>query len=121
MTKHAIALPHAPGEVRYSLSKSAWLMGWTLAWLGGAVYYTTWSAVVVWAASTAVCLCFGHSVGLHRGVIHGAFKMGPWTERILVYLAILCGMDGPLSMVAMHETRDGWQNKRHCPAYYAYD
>ncbi|MEO1334135.1 MAG: acyl-CoA desaturase [Myxococcota bacterium] len=121
MTKHAIALPHAPGEVRYSLSKSAWLMGWTLAWLGGAVYYTTWSAVVVWAASTAVCLCFGHSVGLHRGVIHGAFKMGPWTERILVYLAILCGMDGPLSMVAMHETRDGWQNKRHCPAYYTYD
>ena len=119
--RHAIAVPHVPGELRYSLAKSGWVTGWTAAFIGGAYFYTTASAIAVWAVSTAVCLCLGHSVGLHRGVIHRAFQMGQTTERVLVWLAILCGMDGPLSMIRMHETRDGWQNKKRCPAYYSYE
>ena len=104
----------------YSPEKSLWITGWAVTWALGAWWFTTVDAVVVWAVSTALCLCFGHSVGLHRGVIHGAFRMHRTTENVLVWLAVLCGMDGPIAMVAMHETRDGWQNKRRAPAYYAY-
>ena len=118
--RHAVPFPSSPNEIQYSPAKSLWFVGWTVAWIGGALFATNMSAVVVWAATTALGLCFGHSVGLHRGVIHNAFRMHKVTERVLVWLAITCGMDGPLSMIRMHETRDGWQNKERCPAYYAY-
>lgn len=103
-----------------SACKSLWILGWAALWLVGAPWATTASAVAVWAVSTAICLCLGHSVGLHRGVIHRAFRMHRTTERVLVWLAVQCGMDGPISMVSMHETRDGWQNRPEAPAYYAY-
>ena len=119
--RHADALPTRPGEIRYSPAKSLWFLAWAAAWGIGALFATTPSAVAVWAVSTAVCLCLGHSVGLHRGVIHRAFRMHRPTERFLVWLAVLCGMDGPLSLYTMHELRDGWQNRRACPAYYSYD
>jgi stearoyl-CoA desaturase (delta-9 desaturase) len=117
---HAIPLPHAPGEVRLSPAKILWHGGIAVA---GALapFWFDWTAALFGAGSAIVLLGLGHSVGLHRGVIHRAFDMGVWTERVLLYLAILTGIGGPLSLLRMHDTRDHHQNRPEAPAYYAYD
>jgi stearoyl-CoA desaturase (delta-9 desaturase) len=81
-----------------------------------------WSApaAAFGAVTAAVVLCLGHSVGFHRGVIHGAFRMGPRTERVLVYLAVLAGLGGPVGMMRMHNTRDRHQNRPEAPDFYTF-
>lgn len=117
---HALPLSHQPGDVRLSWPKVIWNGGI----ISGAVVLpvlffdpviATFSAV-----ATAGLLCFGHSVGMHRGVIHGAFKMGVWTERALVYLVVLTGIGGPLALMRMHNTRDRHQNREAAPDYYTF-
>lgn len=100
--------------------RSLWLVGMLGIWLALGPATVTPQLALLWAASSATTLCLGHSVGLHRGVIHRAFRMGKRLEATLVYLATLCGMGGPIGMFRMHEVRDHWQNQRMCPEYYAY-
>lgn len=117
---HARPLPHAPGEVTLSPTKILWNGGM----LAGALAALTTPdplAIAVTLAVTPILLGFGHSVGLHRGVIHGAFAMGVRTERVLVYLATLTGIGGPVSLLHMHDTRDDHQNTEAAPSYYSYE
>jgi len=117
---HAQTWPAVRGEIRPSPSRIAWL---ALALITGpllAVRFVTPGAIAIWMIITAVTLCAGHSVGLHRGLIHGALKMGKTTERVLIYLAAQTGMGGPLTMMGMHDLRDRWQNQNKCPEYYGY-
>ncbi len=120
MRDHALPLPHAPGEVRASPAKIAWNGGLLAVTLAAPAFFDLGAAVFA-AASALFLLGVGHSAGFHRGVIHGAYRMGPWTERVLVYLAVLTGIAGPLGLMRMHDTRDRHQNQLAAPAYYAYD
>jgi stearoyl-CoA desaturase (delta-9 desaturase) len=75
------------------------------------------------AASLALAfltLCIGHSVGLHRGVIHRTYEAGPAVRGALAYLFVLTGLGGPLSWARIHAVRDYWQNRPDCPRYFAY-
>ncbi len=76
---------------------------------------------IIGASFGLFTLCLGHSVGLHRGVIHGAFKTSSWFRAFLIYLGVLTGVGGPLSMIRSHHQRDYWQNQKRCPDYFAYD
>jgi stearoyl-CoA desaturase (delta-9 desaturase) len=105
--------------VRVAPAKVLW-NGVLIASLAIAPFFPDPAAIALAAGSAAVVLAFGHSVGLHRGVIHGAFRMGPRTERVLVYLAILSGIGGPLGMMRMHNTRDRHQNHPSAPDYYTF-
>lgn len=118
--RHARPIPPAPGELVWARGRSLWLTGMLGVWLAFGVQTASVQTVALWAVSTALTLCLGHSVGLHRGVIHRAFRMGKTLETALVYLATLCGMGGPIMMFRMHELRDHWQNQRMCPAYFSY-
>ena len=71
----------------------------------GPIYFT-WSALPVFLALCFVTLCFGHSVGFHRRLIHRSFKCPKWLERILIYLGTVVGMGGPLWTIRTHDMRD---------------
>ena len=108
------------GRVRWSPARSLWATGMTLAGLGLAPFFATPGAVLLFLATSAVTLCAGHSVGLHRLLIHRSFEARPWVERVLVYLGTLVGMAGPLGMVRLHDTRDWAQRQAACHPLHAH-
>jgi stearoyl-CoA desaturase (delta-9 desaturase) len=102
------------GEVRWSAEKSLWIGAMTLAALVLAPLTFSWPALALFLATTGVTLCFGHSVGMHRRLIHGAFKCPLWLEYLCVYLGVLVGMAGPIGMTRIHDTRDWAQRQPGC-------
>ena len=62
----------------------------------------------------------GHSVGLHRGVIHRSYVASKLFRNISMYLFVLTGMGGPLNWLKQHYYRDYWQNRKDCPTYFRY-
>jgi stearoyl-CoA desaturase (delta-9 desaturase) len=109
----------AVGRVRFDAAKAAWL--WTMIGTGavGAMVATP-AAVAVAAVLHVITLCIGHSVGLHRGTIHRAYRAGPIVRGALAYLGVLTGLGGPLTWARVHAVRDYWQNQPDCPAYFRY-
>ncbi|MBH8559699.1 fatty acid desaturase [Hymenobacter negativus] len=73
------------------------------------------------ALITVVTVGFGHSIGLHRGIIHRSYRCARFTRGMLAYLFVHTGLGGPLSWVRVHYFRDYWQNRLDCPAYFRYD
>lgn len=105
------------GRVVWSPAKSLWLgamMG--VAILLGPVCFS-WSAVALFIVTSALTLCFGHSVGMHRRLIHGSFACPLWLEYLCVYLGVLVGMAGPIGMIRQHDLRDWAQRQRQCHRY----
>lgn len=62
----------------------------------------------------------GHSVGLHRGIIHKSYNSSKHFKNITIYLFVLTGMGSPLNWLKQHYFRDYWQNKENCPTYFRY-
>lgn len=114
-------VPAEVGRVRVDGGKVLWLWGMAVPGLVLGVPAMTATTGAVSMALAFVTLCLGHSVGLHRGVIHESYKAHRVTRGVLVYLAVLSGLGGPLSWVRIHALRDHWQNRRDCPRYFAYD
>jgi fatty-acid desaturase len=108
------------GRVRWSPGKSLWIGAMTLAALIFAPLYFTWGAVLLFLASSAVTLCFGHSVGMHRRLIHQSFVCPLWLEYLCVYLGTLVGMAGPLGMVRIHDFRDWAQRRESCHDFFGH-
>lgn len=108
------------GTVRWNAKKSLWLSGMTLTALIGGPLYFSWSALALFLVTTVITLCLGHSLGMHRRLIHRAFDCPLWVERLLVYLGTLVGMAGPYGMLRQHDIRDWAQRKPECHAYLAH-
>lgn len=62
----------------------------------------------------------GHSVGLHRGIIHKSYNTSKYFRYISLYLFIITGLGSPLSWLKQHYFRDYWQNRKDCPRYFQY-
>lgn len=108
------------GRVEWAPARSLWLGGMTLAALALAPLHTTPGAVILFLASSAATLCLGHSLGLHRLLIHRSYAAPPWLERLFAYLGTLVGMAGPLGMVRLHDTRDWAQRQSECHDLHAH-
>jgi stearoyl-CoA desaturase (delta-9 desaturase) len=108
------------GRVRWDPMHSAWNGGMALAALLLGPLTFRWSALAVFAVLTAATLLLGHSVGLHRRLIHRSFDCPAWLEAILVWFCVLVGMDGPLSMVRIHDTRDWAQRQPRQNGYFGH-
>jgi stearoyl-CoA desaturase (delta-9 desaturase) len=78
------------------------------------------SAVLIFLALAALTLCAGHSVGLHRRLIHRSFDCPKWVERALVWMGTVYGMGGPLWTIRIHDTRDWAQRQPRCHDFYAH-
>lgn len=108
------------GRVRWAPAKSLWIGGMTLTTLIAGPLTFTWEAFALFLATTAVTLCAGHSVGMHRRLIHGSFKCPLWLEHVLVYLGVMVGMAGPIGMTRIHDLRDWAQRQPDCHGYFGH-
>jgi fatty-acid desaturase len=108
------------GSVHWNPLKSIWISSMTLVALIGGPFCFTWSAFVLFLTTTAVTVCLGHSLGMHRRLIHRAYDYPIWLERLFVYLGTLVGMAGPYGMIRQHDIRDWAQRKPDCHPYLAH-
>ena len=106
------------GTVRWSPLKSIWFSTNALAALLVAPLFITWGALAVSFVFTVCTLCLGHTVGLHRLLIHRSFKCPQWVEYTLVTLGTIVGMGGPFRMIYLHEIRDWAQRHPACHPFY---
>ena len=108
------------GRIVWAASRSVWIGGMTAAALALAPFATTPGAILVFLAGSSVTLCSGHSIGLHRLLIHRSLSAPRWLTWLLAYLGTLVGMAGPLGMVRLHDTRDWAQRQAACHDYHAH-
>ena len=108
------------GSVHWRPVKSLWISAMTFTALIAGPMFFSWGALALFIVTTAVTVCLGHSLGMHRRLIHRAFQCPLWLERLFVYLGTLVGMAGPYGMIRQHEIRDWAQRKPICHAYLAH-
>ncbi|WP_425408544.1 acyl-CoA desaturase [Hyphococcus sp.] len=105
------------GKVIWAPKKSIWITFMTATGLSLAPSTFSWSALALFLFLTGVTLCAGHSVGMHRRLIHNSFSCPLWLEYVLVYLGVLVGMAGPFGMMRQHDLRDWAQRQKVCHDY----
>lgn len=106
------------GRVVWSPIKSLWFSAMAVTAIIGGAMTVSWSAVAVFALLTVSTLCFGHSVGLHRLLIHRSFTCPLWLEYCMVSAGMLVGMGGPRKVIRMHEMRDWAQRQSACHPFF---
>ncbi len=108
------------GEVKWSPLKSFWLISMTLSGVVGAYYTMTPETVLVFMVTTAITLCLGHSLGMHRRFIHNSYECPVWLEYLFVYLGVLVGLAGPFGMMYTHDLRDWAQRQKKSHAFFGH-
>jgi fatty-acid desaturase len=106
------------GTVYWKWSKSLWWTAVTLVALGLAPWTFSWSAAGVALGLTLTTLCLGHTLGMHRLLIHRSYDCPRWLEHTFVYLGVLVGIAGPFRIVYMHDIRDWSQRHPRCHAFF---
>ncbi len=105
------------GRVVWAPVKSLWFFFHLAVALFAAPFWVTWGSLAVFLALTAITICAGHSVGMHRLLIHRSFKCPKVLEYFLVWLGTLVGMAGPWGMIRAHDLRDWHQRQTVCPPH----
>lgn len=100
--------------------KSIWINSCLVCFVVGAFYATTLSAIVLFLVLTYLTLLLGHSLGLHRKLIHRTYDCGKPLERLLVYLGVVVGMAGPMGLIRVHDVRDWAQREPDCHDFFAH-
>jgi stearoyl-CoA desaturase (delta-9 desaturase) len=105
------------GRVRWRPVKSIWIGAMTATALIAGPLLFSWSGFAVFVIGCAVTLCSGHSVGMHRRLIHNSFECPLWLEYLMVYSGVLVGMAGPFGLMRQHDLRDWAQRRPRCHDY----
>ncbi|MEL7460464.1 MAG: acyl-CoA desaturase [Pseudomonadota bacterium] len=105
------------GRIVIEPVRAVWLVFHGVGGLIGAVFFASWQAAAVFVSLTAVTICAGHSVGMHRLLIHRSFRTPKPVEYALVWLGTLVGMAGPFGMIRAHDMRDWHQRQHVCPPH----
>lgn len=106
------------GVVYWKWSKSLWYCGIAALALGVAPFTISPGAVAVSFGLTVATLCLGHTIGMHRRLIHESFRCPLWLEHIFVYLGVLVGMGGPFRIIYLHDIRDWSQRQARCHGFF---
>jgi len=94
------------GRVLWDPVKSLWNTAMIFIALVAGPSTATLGTVALFVVLTYTTLLLGHSVGMHRLLIHRAYECSKWLERFLVYLGVLVGMAGPFGVLRIHDIRD---------------
>lgn len=105
------------GSVVWSPTKSIWYTCHALLAVIGGYLTFSWDALLIFVLFTGITLCFGHSLGMHRRLIHNSYDCPLWMEYLFVHFGALVGMAGPLGMMHQHDLRDWAQRQRQCHPY----
>ncbi len=108
------------GTVYFSWKKTLWLYLMLLPIALIDFSAVGWEVTSLTLALTLLTVGIGHSVGLHRGVIHRSYRTSSTFRSISLYLFVLTGLGSPLSWLKQHYYRDYWQNRNDCPRYFQY-
>ncbi|MEL6530556.1 MAG: acyl-CoA desaturase [Pseudomonadota bacterium] len=107
------------GTIRIDWTKALW-NGAMLAGTLAAFVFATWQALALFFVLTHLTLLIGHSVGMHRMMIHRTFKASPWLARTLIYIGTIVGVSGPSGIIRIHDTRDWAQREPECHDFFAH-
>jgi stearoyl-CoA desaturase (delta-9 desaturase) len=114
-------VPPEEGYLELGVGKTLWLY----AALGSSTllvfFPPTKGLLLISMALALITLCAGHSVGLHRGIIHRSYRTSRFVRGLLVYLFVHTGIGGPVSWMRLHYVRDHYQNAAFCPRYFGYE
>ncbi len=105
------------GRIVWAPAKSLWLGAHVLGGIAALIWFPSWGGFAAFLVLSAITLCAGHSVGMHRLLIHRSFETPTWVEHILVWLGTLVGMAGPFGMIRAHDMRDWHQRQAVCPPH----
>jgi len=104
------------------------LDGKKLIWNGGMILgacllipqYTTLLAICLGLSLAYISLLLGHSVGMHRMMIHRSFEAKSWLKYSLIYIGTLVGIGGPSAVITIHDTRDWAQRATYCHDFFSH-
>ena len=108
------------GEVVWAPAKSLWNTTMFALALGLGPLFVSASAVLLFVVTSYVALLLGHSVGMHRRLIHRTYDCPKPLERVLVWLGVMVGMAGPLGILRIHDVRDWAQREPVCHDFFAH-
>ena len=108
------------GRIVWARVKSVWYFFHLVLAVVAIVWAPSLSGFLVFLVLSAVTICAGHSVGMHRLLIHRSFVVPKWLEYLLVWLGTLVGMAGPFGMIRAHDMRDWHQRQAICPPHPAH-
>ena len=108
------------GKVHWEPVRSLWFSGMALAAIVGGALTFSWAAFALFVSSTVAVLLLGHSLGMHRKLVHDSFQCPRWLEYLLVWFGTQVGLAGPLSMVRTHDLRDFAQRLPACHDFLAH-
>lgn len=100
--------------------KAAWNGGLLVVTLLAAVPLFSWGAFTLFIGLTYATLLVGHSVGMHRMMIHRTFACSRGLERALIYVGVLVGVAGPFGIIRVHDVRDWAQRQPECHEFFAH-
>jgi len=105
------------GHVQWDPIKSIWWSAMTAGLVIGGYVWFSWGAVAGFFIACTIVLCGGHSIGMHRRLIHESFDCPHWLTLIGVWLGTLVGLGGPRTMMMTHDLRDWAQRQDACHPY----
>ena len=108
------------GKVIWSPAKSIWASTIYVVAIIGGTYTASLEAFLVFLSLSTITLLGGHSLGMHRRLIHGSYQCPLWLEYFLVYLGVLVGLAGPYGMIYTHDMRDWAQRQKSCHDYFGH-
>ena len=106
------------GRVVWAPVKSLWFITHALVAVIGGYLTFRYDAVLLAFIFTVTTLCLGHSIGLHRLLVHRSFECPRWLECVFVHLGTVVGMGGPFRILYMHDIRDWSQRHESCHRYF---
>lgn len=108
------------GHVVWAPAKSLWFNAHlAVALVLGPLFFTP-SALLLCLALTWLTLLLGHSVGMHRRLIHRTFRLPPLLDGLLIYLGTIVGMAGPFGVLRIHDVRDWAQRLPECHDFFSH-
>jgi fatty-acid desaturase len=108
------------GQVVFNLKKSFWNLGMILAAVIFAPITFNLNVLILFLFLTYFSLLVGHSVGMHRMMIHRTFESPPLVEKTLIYIGVLVGMSGPYGIIKIHDLRDWAQRQTQCHDFFSH-
>ena len=108
------------GRVVWAPAKSVWNSTMLVLAVALAPFHFSWAAFLVFLGLSYITLLFGHSLGMHRRLIHRTYECPKGLERLLVWLGVLVGMAGPFGILRIHDTRDWAQRQAECHEFFAH-
>lgn len=105
------------GSVYWSWKKSLWISFHLLVAVIVGIFTFSPGTFIFFLAFTGAIACLGHSLGMHRRLIHNSFECPQWLEYLLVHFGVVFGMAGPFGMMRAHDIRDWAQRHPACHDY----